>query len=912
MDHLPHTLEDVAVTQLSTVRAWIDAMAAARADATFLVSPEATNARSFGEVQRRLRAIGHRLTHLGLRRGDSVAAVLSNGLPAAELMLAAMYSGFVPVPLNPGAGHSQLTYTLQHCDANVVLVGDEYCDLTKRVAADIRRPVEVIAAENVLGADLTDGEFEEPVPPVGPDDMGLLIYTSGSTGVPKGATFTHRQLLACAWNTAVTHQLTADDRFYCVLPLYHMNSVDKLLAVLVSGGAIVMPQRFNVATFWEQVRKYRCTWLAVVPTIVAQLLQWSDRPSERGSDSLQHVRFVRCSSAPLPQVDQQTFEERFGLPVLQGLGMTEAGGIFLNPLPPKTRKVGSLGVPYGFEVKIVDDDGHEVAPLESGEIFVRGPSVMQGYYKNAAATAEVLGSDGWLRTGDRGYRDHDGYFFSVGRSKELIIKAGTNIAPQEIDHALAAHPAVFEAAAVGVPDPYLGEDVVAHVVLKPGSRATQQELRDFCAARLGEFRTPTRIYFVDALPKGPSGKVQRLQLKHQIDGATPSLVAYRPQPPAAVGDTSTNAYSPPRTPLEKILAGLWEEALRVDAVSIDANFFALGGYSLLALEILSRLRRRFSIEAPLRIFFEAPTVAEQAASIGYQSTTDAPVASARASSGTGNERDERIAFDRELLERVRSARPASTSAPPLAAAVLLTPVRPGCVQPPLFCIYGAARYLDLAKHLGPEQPTYGLLIQRELDILTDRWEAGRRPDFPSIEELAALYLEQMRGVQSAGPYYIAGHSFGGRIALEIAQQLRRRVEAVALLAVFDTFMPGAFQWSPLRWITHHVLQSIRRGPTYALRRARRKVALLNEREEQFRATLRRHYVPQRYPGSVVLFRAADGQRWPGYDFDPGLGWAGLAAAGLTVHEVPGDHQGILKDPNVQVLARELRRYLAPA
>ncbi len=226
-------------------------------------------------------------------------------------------------------------------------------------------------------------------------------------------------------------------------------------------------------------------------------------------EALKQVRFMRSSSAPLAPSLHRAFEEKFKLLLIEAMGSTECcGNIFSNPLPPGKDKIGTPGLPFGFEAKVVGPEGTEVARGEPGEIVLRGPSVMNGYYKGPQETAAVLGPDGWLRTGDLACIDEDGYFFVVGRAKELIIKGGMNIAPRQIDEALEAHPGVLEAAAVGVPDHYFGEDVVAFAVARPGACLTEQDLLDCCESRLGRFKTPSRIHIVSELPKGPSGKVQ--------------------------------------------------------------------------------------------------------------------------------------------------------------------------------------------------------------------------------------------------------------------------------------------------------------------------------------------------------------------------------------------------------------------
>jgi acyl-CoA synthetase (AMP-forming)/AMP-acid ligase II len=272
-----------------------------------------------------------------------------------------------------------------------------------------------------------------------------------------------------------------------------------------------MPHKFSTSDFWELISEYRCTWFSVVPTIIAYLCSGT---SLEGKDYLlDQLRFGRSASSALPPSLHKAFEEKFKVSIVETMGLTEtAAPVFSNPMERSKRKYGSPGRAVGNEAKIIDEKGNEVPRGTQGEIMIRGENVMKGYYKAADVTANALEPDGWLHTGDLGYMDEDGFVFVTGRIKELIIKGGENIAPKEIDEALYRHPAILDAAAVGIPDERYGEEIMACVTLKPGQTVTEAALLEHCREHLGPFKTPSVIKILEELPKGPSGKIQRLKL----------------------------------------------------------------------------------------------------------------------------------------------------------------------------------------------------------------------------------------------------------------------------------------------------------------------------------------------------------------------------------------------------------------
>jgi long-chain acyl-CoA synthetase len=499
---------------MRTIRHIVDTRAAEQPAATWLIAPETGATMSYARLQSDSRELSRFLLNMGLRKGDKVALMLHNSYQTARLLIGVMYGGFMVAPLNLLAQASQLAYVLDHSDTRVVFTSGEFAERLQAALADVQRDIKVIAINPDALEFLDRTELPDiALPEVAEIDDALLMYTSGTTGKPKGCVLSNRSVVAGGDYTSAAHELTANDRVLCAMPLYHINGqIVTAVAPLIHGGSVVMPHRFSVSNYWELVSKHQCTWINVVPTIIAYLLN-APTPHERGLDT-SRVKFCRSASAPLPPELHRAFEHKFGIGIIETFGMTETNApCFTNPYDPAKRKIGSPGRAFGNEAMVIDPTtGAEQSRGTPGELMVRGDNVMTGYYKDPENTAKTLEPDGWMHTGDLGYMDKDGFVFVTGRSKELIIKGGENIAPREIDEALLKHPAVLEAAAVGIPDANYGQEIMACVVLKNDTNCTIAALTEFARRELGEYKTPKIIKLVAELPKGPSGKVQRLKL----------------------------------------------------------------------------------------------------------------------------------------------------------------------------------------------------------------------------------------------------------------------------------------------------------------------------------------------------------------------------------------------------------------
>lgn len=496
-----------------TVRSLIDRYCDHNPDGVFALFPESGRALSWHGLRQAARRVGDFAAAHDIPAGAPLGFMAGNGYSALQMLLGTLYSSRVCLPLNLLSSNRQIAYMLEQSNCRHVVADQENRDRLEAIVAEFGLAVQVFAVSRDDGLQPAHERSEQTEEPAA-DSRALLMYTSGTTGLPKGVVHTHKSVLAGGGNVALAHQLGTGDRALCVLPLYHINGqCVTVFAPLVSGGSVVMPHRFRTERFWPLISEHRCTWFSVVPTLISYLLHAEASPMPAQLP----LRFGRSASAPLSPAVQESFEQRFKVPIIETMGLTEtAAQILSNPLPPAARKIGSPGIAYGNEV-IVLKDGRPCPPLMTGELAVRGDNVMREYHDSPEETRAAFSADGWLLTGDLGYCDEAGFFFVTGRRKELIIKGGENIAPREIDEALLALPQVVEAAAFARPCERYGQRIEACVVLREGERRAEKDLIAHCHQVLGAYKSPDRIYFMVDLPKGPSGKVQRLKLPELLE-----------------------------------------------------------------------------------------------------------------------------------------------------------------------------------------------------------------------------------------------------------------------------------------------------------------------------------------------------------------------------------------------------------
>lgn len=563
-------------------------------------------------------------------------------------------------------------------------------------------------------------------------------------------------------------------------------------------------------------------------------------------------------------------ERTFNVPVIESYGMTEASHqMASNPLPPRTRKPGSVGPPAGPEIEVMDSDGNLLSHGKIGEIVIRGPTVMSGYDANPEAN-NIAFVNGWFRTGDQGYLDQDNFLTITGRIKEIINRGGEKISPKEIDETLLNHPSVAQAVAFGVPHPKLGEDVAAAIVLRDGHTTTEQEIQRFVAKRLADYKIPHQIIFLKEIPKGATGKIQRIGLAQRL-GLTESK--------NATTQVKTE-YEAPSNPLEEKIAQVWSQILELKTIGVNDNFFELGGDSVQAKAIVHRLRGALQVrEIPLAIFLYAPTIRKMASLL---SSKDFQIPQAS-----------------------------------------LVAIQPTGSKPSAYFVHaceGEVLFLtNLAHRLGSDQPFYALRA-RGLDRNT---VVATR-----VEEMAAHYLEEIQAIQPHGPYILGGAGVGGIVAWEIAQRLRVQDADVAALILIETRLPQPIDATPVNR-PYNSLESMGRllhkvwyylNHTEAASTLTKRILGYYGRhmgkffmrrfrvwDETQKAVDR--YAPKPYSGRTILLVP---ENKVGFGPEPKLridAWRRLAVGSFEAHVVPGEHLNIFQEPYVAALAEHVRTCL---
>lgn len=805
---------------------------------------------SYAALSRLVAETAGGLRATGIHAESRVAVLVENGPEAASAFLS-IASAAVVAPLNPLYREQELAFYLDDLRADAIVVDARLETPARRVAeangvrvielrADLSSPAGIFALDGVQPQDL-----EEIVPPAG--DLALLLHTSGTTSRPKLVPLTHGQLTRSAANVADTLELNAADRCLNVMPLFHIHGlVAALLASLHTGSSVACTPGFHQLRFFDWLDETDPTWYTAVPTMHAAVLA---RAHDHGDAVARHrLRFIRSSSAALPVPVLEGLEATFAVPVIEAYGMTEAAHqMAANPLPPRLRKPGTVGLPAGLEIAIADEAGYLLGPGAVGEVVIRGSSVFAGYEANPEANGLAF-FDGWFRTGDEGFLDEEGYLTLRGRIKEIINRGGEKIAPLEIDAALLRHPAVEQAVAFAMDDSLLGEEVAAAVVAAPGASVDTRSLQDFVADQLAPFKVPRRIVLLDEIPKGPTGKVQRVGLATRL---------------GLNGHAETAANREPYGFLERDLVSIWASVLDIPSVRVTDDFFALGGDSILGAEAVARVRDLVGDpNLPFTSIVRAPTPAAMA---------------------------------REIFAGLGAG---ESGVVPLQTSGDRTPiffVHPGDGDVLAFPV--------LARRLGADQPSYALRCAGLDD---------ERSIPSSLEQLAADYVSDIQQVQSEGPYVLGGFCLGAVIAFEMAAQLEAAGQEVAMLVLLDPRFgrPGGLRYH--LWLARRRSRERRLARALARRITRKAEWFEHTPEDPPGATeLHRAFTrirlayrprPSRVRATVLLsqgFRDFDLPTWYVRRVVRPQGWS----------QVDCLHRRLLLPPNVDRVAGEIRAAL---
>jgi acyl-CoA synthetase (AMP-forming)/AMP-acid ligase II/thioesterase domain-containing protein/acyl carrier protein len=863
-----------------SIRELLETQAERRPDALAVIAPDRPSL-SYGRLWEHTTDVVKTLNSLGLGRGDRVAIVLPNG-PELAVAFLAVSTAVTCAPLNPAYRAEEFDFYLSDLNARALII-QSGAD-SPAIAVAQSRGIPVLELSPVLkGASgiftlrpdkhsrVTSLNGHTLVPGFAHhDDVALVLHTSGTTSRPKIVPLTQTNICTTARNMQVAFELTEEDRGLTVMPLFHIHGlIGATLTPLAAGASIVCTPGFDVTRFFVWMDAFHPTWYTAVPTMHQALLTRAD--ANRSTIGRCPLRFIRSCSAALPPQVMMELERVFQAPVTESYGMTEASHhISGNPLPPRKRKPGSVGVSTGPEIATMDDVGNLLPSGQKGEIVIRGANVTQGYENNPTANKATY-TNGWFRTGDQGFLDADGYLFITGRLKEIINRGGEKVSPREVDEVLMDHPSVAQVATFAAPHVSLGEEVAAAVVLRENASVTEREIQEFASLRLADFKIPRRVIFLKELPKGPTGKLQRIGLAEKL-GLTATLSTH---------PESQGPFTAPRDTLESQLTEIWERVLAMKPVGIKDNFFDLGGNSLLAVSLIIEIEKTIGRNLPPSFLLQAPTV-------------------------------------ERLADMLRKGDGALLSSP-------LVAIQPDGSNPPFFFIHAVSgnilHYRHLSRHLGSDQPFYGFQAQG-LD--------GKLPPLRRIEGMAAFYVKEIRSVQRQGPYFLGGGSSGGIVAFEMAQQLRAQDQEVAVLALFDTYFPGRRVNTFAQRVDRHLGSLLLRRPKEQISylfgmfgaRVGKSVQGLTQRlrpdgEGPMARSMREvleanreavtNYVPQVYPGRIVLLLSSEAP--DRFFYDARLGWTDMAAGGLEVHVVPGDHETLFSEPHVRAMAEKLRACL---
>ncbi len=477
-------------------------------DDQIAITSESSSPLKFGGLKSLIERVSKQLSGNGINNKDRAAIVLPNG-PCMATSFLAISSYMSAAPLNPNYKSEEFEFYLEDLKPKIVIVEKNSQNPVVEIANKLKIPVcEIKSDGNTFSGDFN--LFEKSGDYVLPDEdhEALVLHTSGTTSRPKIVPLTNKNIFSSADNISKSLNLTDKDHCLNIMPLFHIHGLIAVLAASMKAGASVCASSgFNALKFLDYAKREKITWYSGVPTMHQAILMRADKNLETAKQL--NLRFLRSSSASLPPAVFEKLNEVFNCPVIEAYGMTEATHqMTSNPLPPKSQKPGFVGIPAGPEVCIMDINNKILNQGEEGEVCIKGENVTSGYENNPDANKNSF-SNGWFRTGDQGYFDKDGYLKISGRLKEIINKGGEKISPLEVDNILMNHPNIEQAVCFGYEDKMLGEDIASAIIIKEGKKCTEDDIKIYANEKLAKFKIPKKIFFVNEIPKGATGKLQR-------------------------------------------------------------------------------------------------------------------------------------------------------------------------------------------------------------------------------------------------------------------------------------------------------------------------------------------------------------------------------------------------------------------
>ncbi len=821
---------------------------------------------TYKALNERANQLAHYLQKAGVQPDGLVGICVERSLEMVVGLIGILKAGAAYVPIDPNFPSDRVDYMLDNAQVKLLLTQQRLVEKLPTQGASV-------ICLDADWHDIAQESQETPSSSVTPDNIAYVIYTSGSTGKPKGVQVLHRGVVNFLDSMKQQPGISPDDRLLSVTTLSFDIAVLELFLPLIVGARVVLLSReaaMDGRKLARTISNLGITVMQATPATWRLLL-------EAGWEGNQTMKVLSGGEAISRELAAELLAKSGELWNLYGPTETTIWSTVYK-VGLNERRI-SIGKPIAnTEIYILDALLQPVPIGVAGELHIGGAGLAKGYLKRPDLTAEKFipnpfcetGASRIYKTGDLARYLPDGSIECLGRLDFQVKIRGFRIELGEIESVLVEHPAVQQAVVIVREDAPGDKRLVGYIVALNNQSPSTSELRSLVRANVPEYMVPSIFVFLDVLPLTPNGKVDRkaLPVPDQTRQEVISPIGKKVSGPSS--ETVHETSIAPQDDLDLQLLKIWENVLNISPINMEDNFFELGGHSLLAVALITEIEKTYKKELPLSILFQAPTV-------------------------------------QQLANTLRKEGCSSSSQ-------TLVTIQKGDSKTPLFCIYGIFLYYELAKHLGTDQTVYGVYLEEELHAAQGEKSDQSSMNLVSITELATRYLKEIRAQQPVGPYFFAGESLGGLVAFEMAQQLHLQGEKVALLGLFDSAIPGKNKLSFTQLLHLHARKILRQGIPYIRKRMQKGIhpaaapvsdvgVRVSDVEAQtiFRDYAFNSYTPQPYSGEAVLFRAIDENH-----FSTLKAWKSLAVGGLEIHDISGDHLGILQEPNVQLLAKKMR------